>query len=698
MSYLRDLPLKTNYRKGEDDIAKDFYLPCMACASRYDRAVGFFGSAIYVIAWPVLKDFVQRGSTMRLICSPVLTGEDVDAIADGYSARGEQEAAAEIAKDIRDMLSTPYLYKPTKVLASLVAMGTIDIRVAFMPRGSHSRRIFHEKLGLFRDDAGNVVDFKGSMNETWAGLSSDGNLESIDVFLSWEHAREAKRVREDEQHFEKLWEDTYEGVNVRKFPDIAREELIAAADKTNWADLVDEICRDIAAVKPFTASSSRTLRPHQSHALLEWERRGRRGILEHATGSGKTFTALCAMRESLGRNEIPLVLVPSELLVEQWHREITQTLDDVKPVILTCGAGQTRWRDEALLRPWTRSGDRSRVVIATLQTASSAEFRSAIRQGPHIFLVADEVHRMGSPEHLKLLDLQTGPRLGLSATPRRAGDPLGTAVILEYFNGIVPPPFRLQDAIASGTLTPYMYHVHSAALTEDEQDSWDTITRRIRQASAQQASSKDAQRDEEKIKLLLIQRARILKSAENKTSLAVSVVQEHFTQGERWIVYCDNLEQLSKILTSLRQAGIKAGEYHSTMTGDREQTITLFERNGGILVSIRCLDEGIDIPSVSHALIVASSRNPREFIQRRGRVLRKAPGKNLAHIHDIVIVPRTRDEEDPSVSILMAEMVRAIEFGKGALNPSAVTELERIALQYGLDYEQLLGTGYEEDE
>src|SRR5262249_758296 len=149
-------------------------------------------------------------------------------------------------------------------------------------------------------------------------------------------------------------------------------------------------------------------------------------------------------------NEIPLVLVPSELLVAQWRKEITDTLSDLNPVILTCGAGQSRWRDEALLAPWTRPGDRQRVVIATMQTAASLEFRSAIRQGAHLFLIGDEVHRMGSPEHLKLFELETGPRLGLSATPRRAGDPVGTDAIFKYFNAIVPPPFSLADGIASG--------------------------------------------------------------------------------------------------------------------------------------------------------------------------------------------------------------------------------------------------------
>jgi superfamily II DNA or RNA helicase len=582
-----------------------------------------------------------------------------------------------------------------------LAIGAVDIRIAFMPRTSTHKRIFHEKLGLFHDDSGNTVDFKGSMNETWAGLATDGNLESIDVFLSWEHAREGQRVREDYEYFEKLWADTYEGVTTRPFPDIAREELVRAADTTNWPEMVDEICRDMEAAERFSFPTKRqSLRPHQSHALLEWERLGRRGIFEHATGSGKTFTALCAMRDALTRRETPIVLVPSDLLLQQWNHEVTAALADLNPAILVCGGGQSRWRDEGLLAPWTRSGDRARIVLVTMQTASTAEFRSGIRQGEHLFLVADEVHRLGSAEHQKLFTLQTGPRLGLSATPRRAGDSSGTDAIFAYFNGVVPPPFTLHDAIASGTLTPYMYHVHSVQLEDDEQDAWNALTKRIRQYTAQNALSieKGLGVDEQRIKLLLIQRARILKSAKNKVALAAQIVQTHYEAGQRWIVYCDTLDQLSDVLAEIRRMGINAGEYHSAMIGDREQTLSLFERSGGILVSIRCLDEGVDIPLVSHAFILASSRNPREFIQRRGRVLRSAPGKHLAHIHDAIVMPQQADDEDPSLSILLGEMARAVEFGRGALNPSAVTDLERIALQYTRDYHTLLGNGFEEDE
>jgi superfamily II DNA or RNA helicase len=706
MSGLASLPLKTDYRKGRDDIARDFYLPCMRAAGEYDRAVGFFNSAIYVIAWPSLKDFVVRKGKMRLICSPVLPARDIDAIEAGYSERFEEDNGEKLRDDIRYMLATPYLYKPTAVLATLVALEVVDVRIAFMKKTPRHERLFHDKLGLFRDGFGNAVAFKGSMNETWAGLSADGNLESVDVFLSWEHSREANRVKEHEVYFDALWDNQceHEGLTVRKFPEIARSELVSAADAKGWPDLVEEICREIEAAEKFEAGqtgSGKTMRPHQGAALQGWEAQGRRGILEHATGSGKTFTAICAMRDALGRREVPVIVVPSELLLDQWHRELTENLPDVNPQILRCGAGHTMWREDGLIGPWTRAGsDTPRIVLSTMQTAAMSEFRSAIRQGSHVFLVADEVHRVGSPNHLQILALDTGPRMGLSATPRRAGDPDGTARILDYFNGIVPPPFTLQDAIESGALTPYFYHVHTVALTDTEQERWDEITKRIRRLSAMNASAKEP--DQDQVKKLLIERARLLKQAQGKASVATAIMAANYRRGERWIVYCDDLAQLAAVRAQLARQGLESTEYHSAMTGDKEQTIRLFEVNGGIVVSIRCLDEGVDIPSVTHALILASSKNPREYIQRRGRVLRRADGKSVAHIHDVLVLPsavETPDEgEDPRLNILGGEITRSLELGRSALNPAAITDLERIALRFSKDYKALLNTGYEDDE
>jgi superfamily II DNA or RNA helicase len=148
--------------------------------------------------------------------------------------------------------------------------------------------------------------------------------------------------------------------------------------------------------------------------------------------------------------------------------------------------------------------------------------------------------------------------------------------------------------------------------------------------------------------------------------------------------------------------GLDSLQYHSSMSGNKEQTVRLFEANGGIVVSIRCLDEGVDIPSVTHALILASSKNPREYVQRRGRVLRRFEGKSVANIHDVLVLPSVLEEslaeEDPKLNIIAGEITRSLEFGRSAMNPAAITDLERIALRFSSDYKALLGEGYEDEE
>ena len=340
-----------------------------------------------------------------------------------------------------------------------------------------------------------------------------------------------------------------------------------------------------------------------------------------------------------------------------------------------------------------------RIVLATVQTASTSPFLSLCSAGSHLFIIADEVHRLGSGQARRLLSIDSGPRLGLSATPERAGDGIGTAAILDYFHGVVPPPFTLDDAIAAGALTPYVYNICTVPLTESEQEQWDALTVEIRRLySRLHRSESPDDRIDQRLKMHLIQRARIVKSAEGKVDAAANILKLHYKPGRRWIVYCDDQVQMRRILSEVRRH-IHTGvyEYHSAMAGNREKTLRLFETVGGILVSIRCLDEGVDIPSVDSALILASSKNPREYIQRRGRVLRRFHGKSLAFIHDILVTPRMDSEESPETAIVEGEIVRAIEFGKSALNPSCVADLRRLAIDYDLDIERLRSVGFEDD-
>lgn len=702
---LRDHHFQRAYHKPEDDIAAAFYLPAVQSSVRYDRAVGFFSSTVFLLAWPSLKAFAKAGGKMRLICSPVLSDEDHEALRDGYSERAELACGDAVAEAFQRMLNTEGLHKPAVVLASLVAAGVIECKIAWVgpEAGGRPKRLFHDKVGILTDLCGDQVAFKGSMNETWPGLSRDGNLESVDVFAGWRDAGELSRVRDEAAYFERLWGDAWPGVTVRPFPETARKSIVSAADAGHWPDLVDEICLDLEKAARWSAeagkSDGRTPRPHQVKALDAWEARGRRGLFEHATGSGKTFTALCAIGDALRRRETPIVLVPSDLLLKQWGAELRNTFEPDGLQLMICGSGHDRWKNDAALRSWTRpsSGAAPRAVLATLQTASRDEFRGLCVQGDHLFLVADEAHRLGAPAARRLFELHTGPRLGLSATPVRAGDPEGTDALMAYFEGVVPPPFTLADAIEAQTLTPYAYQVRTVRLEDDERAEWDRLTEKFKKQYARHASGGETELSDS-LKLLLIQRARIIKGARAKTAMAVEIIKAHYHAGQRWIVYCDDQAQLGEVLAALRGAGLKSVyEYHSAMTGDREATLGAFNDRGGIVVSIRCLDEGVDIPAVSHALILASSRNPREFIQRRGRVLRRSPGKLIAHLHDVLVVPEVSDADDPGAVVLKGELARAIEFGQHAINPAAVSDLKRLAAAAGFDWRDLTGEGFEAD-
>lgn len=706
MASLGSLSFKKAYHKPEDDIASAFYLPAIALATNYDRAVGFFSSSIYTLAWQSLKSFVANGGRMRLICSPVLSDEDHEAMRQGYSARALAIADEGIRADFRRILATPELAKPAKVLAGLIAEGVIDCRVAFLNNsaGGRSRRLFHDKVGLISDGFDEIV-FKGSMNETWPGLSSDGNLESVDVYVSWGGERERERIAEERDYFNRLWNDVWPGVDVVPLPDSTREEIVSASRAGQWPELVTEICIEMDQAARWSPEadrvSGRLPRPHQRQALETWVASGRRGILEHATGSGKTFTALCAINDAFHQEDVPVVIVPSDLLFSQWTRELQQAFKSKGLQLLQCGSGHNQWREAARLRAWTRPralNDPPRAVLATMKSASSDRFLGLCDDGNHLFIVADEVHRLGATGAQRILTIDSGARLGLSATPARAGDPLGTKAIFDYFGSIIDPPFGIHDAIKAKALTPYAYHVHPLQLAEDEQREWQAATDEYRRLYARVGEEAATSVDTiaARLKMLLIRRARVLKSARGKVDAAVRILQTHYSLGQRWIVYCDDQKQLSNVLNALRSAEVPSVlEYHSAMRGDRERTLSLFDARGGVVVSIRCLDEGVDIPSVSHALILASSRNPREFIQRRGRVLRRAEGKWLAHIHDVLVTPGEGDTGD-GTSIVAAEIARAIEFGKHAENPGSITDLKLIAVRMGIDWTTASG-GFEVD-
>ena len=680
------LNLITEYRSLKEDCVREFYRPCLLNAVSYKRAVGYFRSTVYNVIGTSIIEFTRRGGRTELICSPELTEEDIESIALGYARRSEV-IGARLCQHIEELLAAETTAFGARVLATLVSVGALEIKVAIR---ADRKGLYHEKIGVFLDGIGNAVSFKGSANETWSGWHLQGNVESIEVFCSWRGGLEADRVKKHRAHFEALWAENDPDIEVFSFP----AEAVAHLKKAAFMDLDAVDPNGMPGPK-----KRRTPLPHQDAAVSAWLSLGGRGIFEHATGSGKTFTAVMAIRQHIKRGKPALVVVPSRLLLDQWTSEIKDELSEA--ALLLAGGGNNAWRAAHRLKGMTAAETThgGRIVLATMQTASMDAFRDAVVDDDHLLLVADEVHQIGSPKHARIMTLNAGFRLGLSATPVRYGDPDGTRQIFNYFGGVVPPPITLLDAIKADRLVPYEYFPHALNLTAKEADEWRNYSDKIRREIARQKPNDAGVRPlSDKAKMLLIQRSRIAKKAATKLQLACDVLKEHFEKGQSWLVYCEDADQLAQVLDALRQEGMTVVEYHSKMEGDRVATMSWFRSFGGILVSIRCLDEGVDIPDVSHALILASSQNPRQFIQRRGRVLRRAPDKQLAIVHDAIVVPVSAHDEPEQISLLKSELVRAIEFANEAINKGAGAELRDITISMGIDPARQPYSGIEEDE
>lgn len=682
---LSALKFETEYRSLKEDPSRHFYRTCLLNSNSYRRAVGYFRSSVFKVIGQSLIEFSRRGGTTKLICSPELTPDDVDAIVAGYARRSELIVERLIGQ-IDGLLSDSEAAYPTRVLATLVAAGALEIKIAIR---ADRKGLYHEKIGIFADGVGNQVSFKGSANETFNAWHRHGNFESIEVFCSWRGGLEAERVHKHAAHFDAMWSEHDPDIEVFPFPSKALDHLKKAAFK----GLEDVTAEDLAA-----PAQRRAPLPHQEAAIAAWERQGRRGIFEHATGSGKTFTAILAIQAHSARGLPTLVLVPSRLLLEQWAAELRDEISDA--ALLVAGGGNDRWRAPRLLRGMT-DGDPAlggRIVLATMQTASMAEFRANVVAGENLLIVADEVHQIGSPQNSTIMEIEAGARLGLSATPTRYGDPAGTAKIFQYFGPVVHPPITLQDAIENGRLVSYEYFPHPLNLTATEAAEWKDLTRAIQLEVRRQKADDSGNRPlSDKAKMLLIRRSRIAKKAAGKVKLAVDVLKLHFEAEQSWLVYCEDADQLEQVRAALVAEKFEPIEYHSSMAGERDATMSWFRSFGGILVSIRCLDEGVDIPAVSHALILASSQNPRQFIQRRGRVLRRAPGKHLAVIHDAIVVPVSAEDEPDQMALLRAELVRSVEFSEHAINRSGAAGLRAIAIDMGIDPDSLVDEGIEEE-
>jgi DNA phosphorothioation system restriction enzyme len=440
------------------------------------------------------------------------------------------------------------------------------------------------------------------------------------------------------------------------------------------------------------------LRSYQRQAITNWFANRGRGTLKMATGSGKTITALaiaCELYQTIGLQAL-IVVCPYRHLVTQWATEAEKF--GMQPIL---GFESLRqWQSQLSTGLYNvRAGSQPFVtVIATNSTLIGEGFQSQLKYFPEkTLIIGDEAHNLGAPRLEQSLPRQIGLRLGLSATPERYFDEQGTEFIFDYFGTVLQPELTLADAIQQGALVRYLYYPILVDLTATEAQAYAKLTTRIGWAIASQENGTESD-----ITPLLMQRARLVGAAANKID-ALRQLMQNRRDTSHTLFYCgdgtteteDERSSASdrQIAAVVRMLGVELGYRVNTYTADtplaeRTKLRRQFE-TGELqgLVAIRCLDEGVDIPAIQTAVILASSSNPRQFVQRRGRILRPHPGKERATLFDAIVLPPELDRDTWEVerNLLRKELRRFIEFADLADNAGeARMKLLDLQKKYGL--------------
>lgn len=707
MSFKEISNIQLSYNSLSDEIVTDFYIPCLEKATVYKRAVGFFSSNILLQISKGLGAFADNGGKMRLLISPQLDKEDYDAIKNGYDARQyvtDKLVASFKAETFFDQKEDRF-----EMLAYMISSCLLEIKVVFVEE-HYDSAMFHRKVGIMEDSAGNKIAFSGSGNETFNGYN--WNDEEIEVYCSWKSDESDMRCSTKEMSFDKVWNGISKGLITIPFPDLIKNQILKYKNdgKKDFVE-IDNKLKELIELKknqPKTPTNYKKidfLYDYQQKAISEWAKHDYRGIFDMATGTGKTFTAagaICKLYEDKKRL-ITVVCCPFTHLVDQWCEELPYF--GIEPI--KC-YGKVDY-EKKISRAFTKFKQKRSDFLCVVITNSSFKkesIQNLISENlKHTLLVVDEAHNFGAYQLSKTLELDYQYRLALSATLDRYGDEEGTSKLYGFF-GEKCIEYSLQMAISERKLTPYKYYPIPVYLEEDEYDDYVKLSKQI----AKYHSKITKKELPEAVKRLLIKRARIIAGARNKVNALEESIKP-YSKDCNMLVYCgavkygdsgyeDDEEERRQISVVLDMLNNKLHIYSSKFTADedpdlRREIIKSFkQQNLQALVAIKCLDEGMNIPAIKTAFILASSTNPKEYIQRRGRVLRKFEGKDYAEIYDFITLPRPLDSvptfgnDNLSIEKNLArkEMNRMIDFALLAKNPTDSNEfIYKIREVYNMD-------------
>ena len=719
-----EFPASNEYRTGSSDEPIAFFLEVLPKSIRFDLLLGYFSSSAINLLSVGFAQFLYNGGTVRMVTNHILSPNDKRAVAEGLQASPSQYEFSIADYERIKMTLDEYGRHFFRCLAWLFASKKVEILIV-KPRGA--RGIAHYKSGVFYDKAGKAVKFKSSCNFTAYGLLE--NLEELEVKRSWGSKAEETAVQEYEQYFSSIWNkeasfveylttNDVEHAIIKDFGDRSIEELMVDEQKLlqkkrqilgNYQVrmIIDRLEQEMehrvtAYVRePFFPYEKP--RAYQDEAYVNWKDKGYKGIFAMATGTGKTLTALnCVLREFKKRGSYrAIVIVPTIELVNQWVEEIEGF--NFRNIIRVSSQNKN-WREDiqmVTILPSTEE-NYSFFVVTTYRSFVHQRFQKSLHKFPKdTILIADEAHNLGSNSILPLLeDFPITKRIGLSATPERIYDEEGTKEIDRFFEDQLPYTFEysMARALESGFLSKYLYFPILVELTSEELEKYTEIS-----ASLAKFFGSDSEESKAAMERLLLLRKQIIHKASNKLSAFDDLIKSlkeknklNYTLVYAPEGYFDDLFDDSESLGSLDKEEHKICELYANRirhlspetkislfhagTKDRAFILDRFAQSDlDVLVSMICLDEGVDVPRTEQAIFCASTGNPRQFVQRRGRILRKSPEKHLATIYDMVVVPsksRRVGNYNTEKRLIENELKRVYEFAGLAINQ--MEALERV--------------------
>lgn len=720
-----DWSLDRDYKTGSENEPLQFYLDGLANSNEFNLLLGYFSSSAINLLSVGFATFISKGGKMRMVINHLLSAKDKEAI-----EKAEQGATNKVF-DLTDVVSLgrvldEYDTHFFECLVYLIAEKRIEIKVI---KPKNGKGIAHYKSGVFSDGQ-DCVGYKASCNFTLYGLSE--NLEELEAFLSWENGRSNKLIKKQlriiDDYFSEKDEDV-EYISVNEIEVVLKDrfgkkdinELLVQEEQLlkkkqslisnpKLKKTISKLFSEIEIIRraprfPYSEGP----REYQINAYNNWVANNYKGMFAMATGTGKTITSLNCLLNEYKKSGIyrAIITVPTTALVEQWKKECTKF--NFKNIITV--SSKENWdKNLAFFNTASKLIDTSYIVIVTYASLPRPKFQSYFMQLPKdTILIADETHNLGSQGLLRLLpNIHLEKRIGLSATPHRKFDETGNQAIQEFFNDEPPyiVSYSMEEALKIGWLCNYTYYPHIVKLTDQEMEKYKELSIQLLRMGLFDKET-GAFRSTPEIEKKLLERKRIIHKAFNKLEVFKATLRSEFDKRKNLkytLVYVPEgieskfdetdfsveTEEENKLINDYTRAvsqtddSVMVKQFTANST-NREEILKNFEQGKiHVLTSMKCLDEGVDVPRSELAIFCASTGNPRQFIQRRGRVLRLHKDKIHATIHDLVVIPEVSDENtfEMEKGLVKKELERVVDFANLAMNKTNTYETLKSVLDY----------------